>query len=161
MPLTVVTDVSVKQAGNIKIAFGPKIASLIGPSLAAFTLDATCPTRTLDYDTTASYTEDQSMCEVDAKTTLDKRTHTFKATFRVNKANFETLRTQFALDSEQGAFARWFDPSLTPLAVGDKGYAWNGKVGKFLLNPVAIGNEYEATLEMYGVEFSDKAVLVA
>ena len=161
MPLTVVTDVAVKQAGNIKIAFGPKIASLIGPSLAAFTLDATCPTRTLDYDTTASYTDDQSLCEVDAKTTLDKRTHTFKATFRVNKANFETLRTQFALDSEQGAFARWFDPSPTPLTVGDKGYAWNGKVGKFLLNPVAIGNEYEATLEMYGVEFSDKAVLVA
>ena len=161
MPLTVVTDVSVKQAGNIKIAFGPKIASLIGPSLAAFTLDATCPTRTLDYDTTASYTDDQSLCEVDAKTTLDKRTHTFKATFRVNKANFETLRTQFALDSEQGVFARWFDPSLTPLAVGDKGYAWNGKVGKFLLNPVAIGNEYEAVVEFYEVKFAQNAALVA
>ena len=161
MPLTVVTDVSVKQAGNIKIILGPKITNLAAPSLAAFTLDATCPARELNFDTTASYTEDQSLCETDARTALDKRTHSFSMRFRVNKANFETLRTQFALDSEQGVFARWFDPSLTPLAVGDKGYAWNGKVGKFLLNPVAIGNEYEATLEMYGVEFSDKAVLVA
>ena len=161
MPLTVVTDVSVKQAGNIKIVLGPKITNLAAPSLAAFTLDATCPARELNFDTTASYTEDQSLCEVDAKSTLDKRTHTLTITFRVNKANFTTLQTLLALDAEIGVFARWFDPSLTALAVGDKGYAWNGKVGKFLLNPVAIGNEYEATLEMYGVEFSDKAALVA
>ena len=161
MPLTVVTDVAVKQAGNIKIAFGPKIASLIGPSLAAFTLDATCPTRTLDYDTTASYTDDQSLCEVDAKTALDKRTHSLTLRFRVNKANCETLRTLLAWDAEIGVFARFFDPSLTALAAANKGYAWNGKVGKYLLNPIAIGNEYEATVEFYEVKFEQNAVLAA
>ena len=161
MPLTVVTDVAVKQAGNIKIAFGPKIASLIGPSLAAFTLDATCPARELNFDTTASYTEDQSMCETDAKTALDKRTHSFSMRFRVNKANFETLRTLLAWDAEIGVFARFFDPSLTALAAANKGYAWNGKVGKYLLNPIAIGNEYEATVEFYEVAFEPNAVLAA
>ena len=161
MPLTVVTDVAVKQAGNIKIVLGPKIASLIAPSLAAFTLDATCPARELNFDTTASYTEDQSLCEVDAKTALDKRTHSLTLRFRVNKANFETLRTLLAWDAEIGTFARFFDPSLTALAAADKGYAWNGKVGKYLLNPVAIGNEYEATVEFYEVKFEPNAVLAA
>ena len=161
MPLTVVTDVSVKQAGNIKIVLGPKITSLAAPSLAAFTLDATCPARELNFDTTASYTEDQSLCEVDARTALDKRTHSLTMRFRVNKANFETLRTLLALDAEIGVFARFFDPSLTALAAADKGYAWNGKVGKYLLNPVAIGNEYEAIVDIYRVMFEPNAVLAA
>ena len=161
MPLTVVTDVPVKQAGNIKLTLGPKITSLAAPSLAAFTVDGTCPLRTLNFDTTASLTEDQSMCEVDSKSKLDSRSHTFTATFRVNKTNYETLRTLLAWDAEIGVFGRWFDPSLTALAVGDKGYAWNGKVTKFLINPVAIGNEYEATLELYFVAFEPNAVLAA
>ena len=161
MPLTVVTDVAVKQAGNIKIVLGPKITSLAAPSLAAFTLDATCPARELNFDTAASYTEDQSLCEVDAKTTLDKRTHSLTLRFRVNKANFETLRTLLAWDAEIGVFARFFDPSLTALAAADKGYAWNAKVGKYLLNPIAIGNEYEATVEFYEVKFEPNAALAA
>ena len=161
MPLTVVTDTPVKQAGNIKIVLGPKITSLAAPSLAAFTLDATCPARELNFDTTASYTEDQSLCEVDAKTTLDKRTHSLTLRFRVNKANFETLRTLLAWDAEIGVFARFFDPSLTALAATNKGYAWNAKVGKYLLNPIAIGNEYEATVEFYEVKFEQNAALVA
>ena len=118
MPLTVVTDVSVKQAGNLKIILGPKIANLAAPSLAAFTLDASCPARELNFDTTASYTEDQSMCETDAKTTLDKRTHSLTLRFRVNKANYETLRTLLAWDAEIGVFARFFDPSTTLGAIG-------------------------------------------
>lgn len=161
MPLTVVTDTPVKQAGNIKIVLGPKITNLSAPSLAAFTLDATCPARELNFDTTASYTEDQSLCEVDAKTSLDKRTHSLTLRFRVNKANFETLRTLLAWDAEIGTFARFFDPSTTALTAADKGYAWNGKVGKYLLNPVAIGNEYEAVVEFYAVRFEQNAVLVA
>ena len=161
MPLTVVTDVSVKQAGNIKIVLGPKITSLAAPSLAAFTLDATCPAREVNFDTAASYTEDQSLCEVDAKTTLDKRTHSLTLRFRVNKANYETLRTLLAWDAEIGVFARFFTPSLTALAAADKGYAWNAKVGKYLLNPIAIGNEYEATVEFYEVKFEPNAALAA
>ena len=161
MPLTVVTDTPVKQAGNIKIVLGPKITSLAAPSLAAFTLDGTCPAREVNFDTAASYTEDQSLCEVDAKTTLDKRTHSLTLRFRVNKANYETLRTLLAWDAEIGVFARFFDPSLTALAAADKGHAWNGKVGKYLLNPIAIGNEYEATVEFYAVAFEQNAVLAA
>ena len=161
MALTTVTDVSVKQAGNIKIVLGPKIVALGAPSLATFTVDGTCPTRALDFDTAAAYTEDQSLCEVDAKTTLDKRTHSLTLRFRVNKANFETLRTLLAWDAEIGVFARFFDPSLTALAAANKGYAWNGKVGKYLLNPIAIGNEYEAVVEFYEVKFEQNAALVA
>ena len=161
MPLTVVTDTPVKQAGNIKIVLGPKITSLAAPSLAAFTLDGTCPAREVNFDTTASYTEDQSLCEVDAKTTLDKRTHSLTIRFRVNKANFEALRTLLAWDAEIGTFARFFDPSTTALAAANKGYSWNGKVGKYLLNPVAIGNEYEAVAEFYAVTFEQNAALVA
>lgn len=161
MPLTVVTDTPIKQAGNIKIVLGPKITNLAAPSLAAFTLDGTCPARELNFDTVASYTEDQSLCEVDAKTQLDKRTHSLTIRFRVDKANFETLRTLLAWDAEIGVFARFFDPSLTALTAADKGYAWNGKVGKYLLNPIAIGNEYEAVVEFYSVVFEQNAVLVA
>ena len=161
MPLTVVTDVSVKQAGNIKIVLGPKITTLAAPSLATFTLDGSCPARELNFDTTVSYTEDQSLCEVDARTALDKRTHSLTLRFRVNKSNFETLRTLLAWDAEIGVFARFFDPSTTALAAADKGYAWNGKVGKYLLNPVAIGNEYEAVVEFYDVKFEQNAALAA
>lgn len=161
MPLTTVTDTPVKQAGNIKIAFGPRIPSLDAPSLAALTLDATCAVREVNFDMDASTTEDQSLCDVDAKTALDKRTHSLSVRFRVSKETFGLIKPQFALDAEVGMFARWFTPSLEPLAAGDEGYSWNGKVLKFLLNPVAIGNEYEAYAEFYAVEFSDSAVLVA
>ena len=161
MALTTVTDVSVKQAGNIKIVLGPKIVALGAPSLATFTVDGTCPTRALDFDTAASYTEDQSLCEVDAKTILDKRTHSLSLRFRVDETNYQTLSTLLAWDAEIGVFARFFTPSLTALAASDKGYAWNGKVGKFLLTPVAVGSEYEALVEFYSVAFNPAAVLVA
>lgn len=160
MALTVVTDVAVKQAGNIKIAFGPKIATLASPSLAALTLDGSCPIREFNHDVNVTFTEDQSLCETDATTQLDKRTPQLgPVRFRVDKANFDTLRTMFAPDAEVGVFARWFDPSLTDLTTGDKGYAWNAKVAKFVLNPVAVGNEYEAIAEFYGVTYNDNAAL--
>lgn len=162
MPLTVVTDVAVKQAGNVKILFGPKITNLASPSLAAFTVDGTCPIREFNHDVEVSFTEDQSLCQLDATTQLDKRTQKLgPIRFRVNAANRDALKALHAPTADIGVFLRPFTPSATAAAVADKGLAWNAKVAKFVLNPIAIGNEYEVTAEYYAVTHDDNATLAA
>ena len=66
-----------------------------------------------------------------------------------------------AEDAEVGFFVRPYEDSDTALAVGDKGWAFTARVAKVDPNPIAVGSDYEWTVEFYDVQRSLLAVLAA
>ena len=162
MPLTTVDKARVKQAGNTVIAFGPKFTTLSTPSLAALTQDLTCVVLSFAADTDVSYTETQDLCDADARTELDRRVRTLgPIRIRVNSTNITALKALLAEDAEVGVVVRRFTSATTALAAADKVDAYNAKVAKFEHNEIAVGNEFEATVEFYGVYRERDVALVA
>lgn len=162
MALITVDKARVKQAGHAVIAGGPKHTNLAVPSLAALTLDATCVVLSFAADTDVSYTEAQDLCDVDASTGLDKRVRGLgPIRVRVNAASLITLKALFAEDAEVGLVVRRFTPTATPLAVADLVDAYNAKVAKFEHSEIAVGGEFEATIEFYSVTRATDVALKA
>ena len=161
MPLTVVADKAVQQAGNVLILFGPKITTLSAPSLAAFTTDVTCATRQFSLRGEPTFKEDQSYCDVEARQTLEKRVVSLSMRFRVDSTTYAALKTLFALDAEVGGFHRPFTPTKTAATVGNKGTAFNAKVAGFEFTEGAVGNEWEVDVAFYDVRRDVDAVLAA
>lgn len=161
MPLVTVDKARVKQAGNTVVAFGPKFTTLTAPSLAALTTDVTCVVLSLADGTNASTTETQDLCDKDAKTNLDKRVRNLSMRLRVSKTGWGTLKTMLAEDAEVGVAVRRFDPTTTALAAADKVDAYNAKVLTAEHNEIAVGNEYEITVEFYGVARERDVALLA
>ena len=162
MPLTTVDKARVKQAGNAVIAFGPKFTTLTAPSLATLTQDLTCVVLSFAADTDVSYTETQDLCDADARTELDRRVRTLgPIRIRVNSTNITALKALLAEDAEVGVVVRRFTSATTALAAADKVDAYNAKVAKFEHNEIAVGNEFEATVEFYGVYRERDVALVA
>lgn len=152
MVLTTVDKARVKQAGNALIAFGAKHTTLTAPSLASVTLDATCVILSFAADTDVSYKEDQYLCDKDATTALENRVRKLgPVRVRVNAESLPTLTALLAEDAEVGVMVRRFVASKTPLAVSDDVDVYNAKVAKFEHNEIAVGGEFEATVEFYGV----------
>ena len=162
MAFTTVDKARVKQAGNTVIAFGPKIANLAAPSLAPLTLDATCVVLSFAADTDVSYTEGQDLCDKDASTQLDRRVRTLgPIRIRVNGTSITTLKALLAEDAEIGVVVRRFTATTTALAAADKVDAYNAKVAKFEHSEIAVGGEFEATVEFYGVTRATDVAMVA
>ena len=152
MPLTTVDKARVKQAGHTIVAFGPKITDLTAPSLAALTIDATCVVLSFAADTDVSYTEVQDLCDTDATTELDKRVRTLgPIRVRVNETSLPTLKALLAEDAEIGCIIRRFESSKVALAAADSVDAYNAKVAKFEHSETAVGGEFEAVVDFYGV----------
>lgn len=162
MPLVTVDKARVKQAGNTIIAFGPKFTTLTAPSLAALTHDLTCVVLSFAADTDVSFTESQDLCDKDGKTELDRRIRQLgPIRVRVNGTNLTALKALLAEDAEIGAVVRRFTPTTTALTTTDKVDVYNAKVAKFEHNEIAVGNEFEANVEFYGVSVERDVALVA
>ena len=162
MALTTVDKARVKVAGHTIIAFGPKHTSLSAPSLAALTLDLTCVVLSFAADTDVAYTEGQDLCDTDASTQLERRVRTLgPVRIRVNATNLTSLKALLAEDAEVGVVVRRFTATTTALAVADKVDAFNAKVAKFEHSEIAVGGEFEATVEFYGVTRATDVAMVA
>ena len=162
MPLVTIDKAKVKQAGNTVIAFGPKFTTLTAPSLAVLTTDVTCVVLSFTADTDVSYAETQDLCDTDARTALDRRVRTLgPVRFRVSEAGWTTLKALLAEDAEVGAVVRRFKATTTALAAADVVDAYNAKVAKIVHNEIAVGNEFEVTVEFYDVRAARDVALVA
>lgn len=162
MALTPYSPTPTKQAGNIKILFGPKITSLAAPSLATFTVDATCAISQFGTSTDVTMEERQDLCSSEAYEWLEKRTRKLdQLVFRAKASDEATLLALLAEDAEVGIFVRPQVASATAAATADKGWTFNAKVAKIDPNPIAVGNDFEWMVEFYGVTRSLAAVMVA
>lgn len=161
MPLVkITTSAPTKQAGKILVLLGPKITDLATPSLAAFTLDATCIIRGLGLTTDVSMKETQALCQAEATEEIDRRLRRMDAlTMWASQADETQIKALLAEDAEVGIFLRPYLPSSTAGAVADKGWAVNARVASFDPNPIAVGNDFEWTTSWYGVQRNLNATL--
>lgn len=162
MALTTYAPAITQQAGFIKLLLGPKITSLAAPSLAAFTIDATCAFSQFDLTTDVSMTERQDFCHKDAYEQLDRRVRKLgQLVFRGHGTDQTAILALLAEDAEIGFFVRPYVDSDTAVVVADKGWAVNARVAKIDPNPLAIGNDYEWIAEFYAVTRNLNAVMAA
>ena len=162
MTLTTYGPDPTQQAGFVKIAIGESFASLKAPKLTELIVDATCAITAFGTNTDVSYKERQDLCMKDAKEWLDKRVRKLDPmTIRAAKTQQDAVIALLAEDAQVRFFVRPYDSSDTPLAVGDKGWSFTARVAKLDPTPLAVGNDYEWTVEFYDVNRSLEAALVA
>ena len=66
-----------------------------------------------------------------------------------------------AEDAEVGIFVRPFTASATAAASADKGWSFNARVAKIDPQGIAVGNDFQWLVEVYGVTRSLAATLAA
>lgn len=162
MPLTTYSPSPTRQAGNVKITFGPKITNMAAPSLAALTVDGTCAVTQFGTTTDVTMQERQDLCDADAYEWMDRRVRKLdQLVFRADATAQTAILALLAEDAEVGIVVRPYKSSDTALAATDKVWAFNARVAKLDPNPIAVGNDFEWLVDFYDVRRELNAALVA
>lgn len=148
MSMTTYEPTNMQVAGYVDVAIGAGFANVNTPKLSELTMLVTCAIQGVTSTTNLQATSQQGLCNKDAYDVLRSRTRTleqliFKGDGAASETAFLALVAEEAL---AGMFVRPYKRSVkeggTALAVGDKGDAYNFKVGSLDRGPVAVGGEW-------------------
>lgn len=148
MSMTTYEPTNMQVAGYVDVAIGAGFANVNTPKLSELTMLVTCAIQGVTSTTNMQTTSQQDLCNKDAYDVLQSRTRTleqlvFKGDGAASEAAFLALVAEESLVS---MFVRPYKRSVkeggTALAVGDKGDAYNFKVGSLDRGPVTVGGEW-------------------
>lgn len=148
MSMTAYEPTNKQVAGYVDVAIGAGFANVNAPKLSELTMLVTCAIQGVTSATNLQTTSQQGLCNKDASDVLQARTRTleqlvFKGDGAASEASFLALVAEEALVS---MFVRPYKRSVkeggAALTAGDKGDAYNFKVGSLDRGPVAVGGEW-------------------
>ena len=167
MSMTAYEPTNVQVAGYVDVAIGAGFANVNAPKLSELTMLVTCAIQGVNSTTNLQTTSRQELYNKDAYDVTGSRTRgleqlIFKGDGATSEAAFLAMVTEDAL---VGMFVRPYLRSVkeggTALAVGDKGDAYNFKVGSLDRGPVAVGGEWTYVVTPTEVKRSSLNVALA